>query len=73
MAAGAARIGGRGNRSGIKTDGQASTGRALTMPNCMTPSGSPFVLLAAAADGIGEIDMASEQWVAEVRDAHALQ
>lgn len=32
--------------------------------NCLTPGGHPFALLAAAADGLGELDFASEAWVA---------
>ena len=35
--------------------------------NCLTPSGEPFALLAAAADGVGELDFASGEWVAEAR------
>ena len=35
--------------------------------NCLTPSGEPFALLAAAADGVGELDFASTAWVAEAR------
>ena len=36
--------------------------------NCLTPDGRPFALLVAAADGIGELDLASEEWVAEAAE-----
>lgn len=35
--------------------------------NCLTPSGEPFALLAAAAEGVGELDFASTEWIDEAR------